>query len=382
VAQRRAGLNASALFNRQSNKGNYMHSTGKRLLVDAAGKVYIEEFEPPTPGPGQILVRVTTTQVSAGSEMNVVRRRRQAAAEERADFAAQSIGYTALGRVAAIGAGISDFAIGDRVLCSGNHSTHWLVTPADALSPVGIPQQFSIEKIEEQLSDVEAAFSVLGDIALHGVRLAQLQIGESVAVHGLGVIGQLSVQLCRLSGAHPIIGVDPFPERLQQAAALGASHLLAADADNLVEQIQAITRHAWRWRGSLPGMEPGIGADVQLHCTSVISNYPTLIKAAADRGRIILVGATAGSVPLESNELFRRELTLRGSYQTGMTDPHPYWPWSRARNRQIIRDLILRQQLAVQPLVSHVVPYTDAPALYDLMMNGGAGWMGVFFTWE
>ena len=358
-----------------------MGDTGKRLLVDASGKVYIEEFEPPKPGPGQILVRVTTTQVSAGSEMNVVRRRRQATPEERSSFAPQSIGYTAIGQVAEIGAGITDFAPGERVLCSGNHASHWLVTPGAALSPVGIPQQFTIEKIPAGLSDVQAAFSVLGDIALHGVRLAQLQIGESVAVHGLGVIGQLTVQLCRLSGAHPIIGVDPFPERLTQAAALGSSHLLAVDGGNLVERIQQITTHPWRWRGSLPGMEPGIGADVQLHCTSDISNYPTLIKAAADRGRIILVGATSGSVPIESNELFRRELTIRGSYQTGMNDPHPYWPWSRPRNRQVFHDLVLRGQVVVKPLLSHVIPYTEAPALYDLMMNGGAGWMGVCFTW-
>lgn len=358
-----------------------MSNTGKRLLVDAAGQVYIEEFAIPTPGPGQILVRTTTTQVSAGSEMNVVRRRRQASAAEQATFAPQSIGYTAIGEVAAIGAGVTDFAVGDRVFYSGNHSTHWLVTPAKALETVGIPQEFTIEKIPAGLSDLEAAFCVLGDIALHGVRLAQLQIGEAVAVHGVGVIGQLAIQLCRASGAYPVIAVDKVAERLAQAQNLGATNLINAQTEDVIERIRALTAVPWRWRGALPGMEPGIGADVQLHCTSDISNYPTLIKAAADRGRIILVGATSGSVPIESNELFRRELTLRGSYQTGMSDAHPYWPWTRARNRRIILEMITRGDLQVKPLISHVVPYQEAPPLYDLMMNAGPGWMGVFFTW-
>jgi threonine dehydrogenase-like Zn-dependent dehydrogenase len=359
-----------------------MTQIGKRLLVDAAGQVYIDEYPVPDPRPDQVRVRITITQVSAGSEMNVVRRRRQASAEEQRTFQPQAIGYTAIGVVEAVGSQVQDYAEGERVLCSANHCTHWLVAPELVLARAASPEQYSIEKAPAGLSDSEAAFSVLGDIALHGVRLGQLQIGESVAVHGLGVIGQLTVQLCRLSGAHPVIGVDLMEERLNQALALGASHVLNAQSEELVAQLRGLTATPWRWRGVLPNMPPGAGPDVQFHCTSHIGNYPTLIKAAADRGRIILVGATSGSVAIESNELFRREITLRGSYQTGMIDAHPYWPWTRLRNHHVIRDLIQRGQLSVKPLISHVVHYTQAPPLYDLMMNGGQGWMGVHFTWE
>jgi len=357
-------------------------TTGKRLIVDPAGALRIESFAVPTPGPGQILVRTKVTQVSAGSENNMVRRRRNASAEEQRTFAPSGLGYTAVGEVAAVGAEVSDFAPGDHVLCNGNHASHWLVTPAAKQDEASIPQQYYIEKVPAGVSDTAACFAILGDVALHGVRLAQLQIGESVAIHGLGVVGLLTLQLCRLSGAHPLIGVDLVEHRLAQATALGADHLVDASAADVVEQIRNLTQIPFRWRGALPGLAPGAGAEVQLHCTSFIGNYPTMIRAAADRGRIILVGATSGSVSIESQELFRREITMRGSYQTGMIDPYPYWPWSRARNRHVMLDLIARKQIEVEGLISHVVPYTEAPALYDLMAQGGEGWLSVFFTWD
>lgn len=355
---------------------------GKRLVIDATGSVSVEAFAVPVPGPGQILVRTKVTQVSAGSEINMVRHRRHATADQRATIAPSGLGYTAVGEVAAVGAGVTDFVPGDRVLCNGNHASHWLITPAAKLDEASIPQQYYIERVPAGVSDVAACFAILGDIALHGVRLAQLQIGESVAIHGLGVVGLLALQLCRLSGAHPLIGVDLVASRMAQAKALGADHLVDAQAEDVVAQIRGLTQIPFRWRGALPGLEPGAGAEVQLHCTSYIGNYPTLIRAAADRGRIILVGATSGSVAIESQELFRREITLRGSYQTGMIDPYPYWPWSRARNRQIMLNLIAREQIEVASLVSHLVPHTEAPALYELMAQGGEGWLSVFFTWD
>lgn len=358
-----------------------MQKQGKRLVVEPDGRVSIETFDVPEPRSDQILVRITTTQVSAGSEMNNIRRRRSAPSAEQASFSRQGIGYTAIGTIEAVGSAIQGFAPGERVFCNGNHCTHWLVTPSQMADYV-TSATFSIQKIPAGLSDAEAAFCVLGDIALHGVRLAQLQIGESVVVHGLGVIGQLSVQLARIAGAHPVIGVDMFDERLAQAQAFGATYTIDARTENVVARIQALTESPWRYRGYLPNLPPNVGADAQLHCTSNINNYPDMIRAAADRGRIILVGATNGSVPIESNELFRREITVRGSYQTGMEEPHPYWPWTRTRNRATILDLIARGELHVKPLISHLVPYTEAPALYDLMMNGGQGWMSILYTWQ
>lgn len=355
---------------------------GQRLVLTPTGQIEIEEFNVPAPASNQLLVRNRLTQVSAGSEMNGLRQRRNASPAEQAEFAPRGLGYTAIGVVEAVGSEIDQVAVGDRVLCAGNHASHWLVTPELEANETAIPEQFRVQKLPEDLSDVEIAFCVLGDVALHGVRRAQIQLGESVAVHGLGVVGLMALQLCRLVGAHPLIGVDLVAERLDLATQLGASHVVDAAKQDVVAGIHACTQLPWRWRGALPGMPQGCGAEVQLHCTSFIGNYPTMIKAAADRGRIILVGATSGSIAIESNELFRREIIMTGSYQTGMSDTHPYWPWTRARNQHVILDLIRRKQLQIDPLVSHVAPYTDAPQLFDRMMSAHEGWLSVFFTWD
>ena len=95
-----------------------------------------------------------------------------------------------------------------------------------------------------------------------------------------------------------------------------------------------------------------------------------------------MIGAPRGTVEIGAHELLRRELTVHGSYQTGMIDTHPYWPWTRERNRATILSMIQRGQIDVQSLTSHVVPYTEAPAMYDMMAEGFAEWMSVLFTWE
>jgi threonine dehydrogenase-like Zn-dependent dehydrogenase len=352
---------------------------GKRVRLNGDGSVGIESYDVPAPAPDQVLVRVSVTQVSAGSEVNGIRARRSG---NPGNFPSAGLGYTAIGRVAAVGAAVKGWEVGERVLCGGNHASHWLVTPRLGESPESIPQQYMLERIPDTLDDVSAAFCILGDIALHGVRRAQIELGDSVAVHGLGVIGLISAQLARLSGAHPVIGVDKVAARLELARTLGVSHVVDLRHEEAVDAIRTITANPWRFRGALPGLAADGGADVQLHCTSYIGNYPTLLKAAADRGRIVLVGATAGSVAIESHELLRRELKIMGSYETGLIDPHPYWRWSRARNRALIWDLIGRGQLAVKPLVSHVAHYSDAPDLYEQMAQGGEGWLGVHFTWD
>ena len=223
---------------------------GQRLVLTPAGQIEIEEFDVPAPASNQLLVRTLLTQVSAGSEMNGIRRRRTASPAEQAAFAPAGLGYTAIGVVEAAGSEINQVAVGDRVLCSGNHSTHWLVTPELKASDVGIRQQYSVQKLPDDLSDVEVAFCVLGDIALHGVRRAQIQLGESVAVHGLGVVGLMALQLCRIVGAHPLIGVDLVEERLALARQLGASHQIDAGSQDVVAEIHAHTQLPWRWRGA------------------------------------------------------------------------------------------------------------------------------------
>ncbi len=356
---------------------------GKRLALDEQGAVHIESFgvEPPTDH--QIVIRVACSQISAGSEMNVVRQRRQIPGAT-GPGASRTLGYTTVGRVLARGAAVTQWEIGERVLCFGNHGSHWTVTlEGDGAGGDVIPNQNLVERVPEALTDTEAAFAVLGDVALHGVRRAEIQIGESVAVHGLGAVGLLALQLARCAGAYPVIGVDVVDARLALAQELGASHVVDAAREDAAAAIHDLTRLPRTWTGWLPQVVPGTGAEVQIQASSNIQTYRTMLAAAADRGRLVMVGAAQHAVEIGAHELLRRELTVRGSYQTGQLEPHPYWPWTRARNRAIVLEMIARGALQVRPLISHVVPYTDAASVYAMLERGSASdWLSVFFTWE
>ena len=147
---------------------------GKRAVLQADGSVVIEEFEVPKPAPDQVLVRINVTQVSAGSEVNSIRQRRGGPI---GNFPQSGLGYTALGTVAEVGSEVTAGKLATVCLCGGNHGTHWLVTPRMAYLPAAVPQQFMLERLPDDLDDATAAFCVLGDIALHGIRRGQIQLG-------------------------------------------------------------------------------------------------------------------------------------------------------------------------------------------------------------
>jgi threonine dehydrogenase-like Zn-dependent dehydrogenase len=361
-------------------------STGQRIILETTGKIRIESFELPRLGPHDILVRTRLTQVSAGTEVNAIRARRSGA--PLGEVADLPLGYTSVGVVEAVGPEVAGLAPGDRVLGEGPHASHWLVTQAAPGSEYAQASEVGLLPVPDKVDDASAAFAILGDVALHAVQRAKIAIGESVAVHGQGVVGLIALRLARLSGAHPLIGVDVVDERLRVSKLYGASHVVNATSQDVAAAIHAATPVPRRFAGvAAAGLEPTSGADVQIHATSRIDVVPEILQAAADRGRIVIAGATAAwpdpgpTVPLSLDKLLRREISVVGSYETGFAVSHPYWPWARSRNHATVIELIRRGELDVRPLISHVVPYRDAPAIYDMLAAGAEGWLSVAFTW-
>jgi threonine dehydrogenase-like Zn-dependent dehydrogenase len=360
--------------------------SGQRIILEATGKIRIESFELPRLGPYDILVRSRLTQVSAGTEVNAIRARRSGAA--LGEITDLPLGYTSVGVIEAVGPEVTGLAPGDRVLGEGPHASHWLVTQAAPGSEYAAASEQSLLPVPDEVDDAAAAFAILGDVALHAVQRAQIAIGESVAVHGQGVVGLIALRLARLSGAHPLIGVDVVYERLRVSKLYGASHVVNATSQGVAAAIHAATAAPRRFAGvAAAGLEPTSGADVQIHATSRVDVVPDILQAAGDRGRIVIAGATAAwpdpgpTVPLGLDILLRREISVVGSYETGVAVSHPYWPWARSRNHATVIDLIRRGELDVRPLISHVVPYREAPAIYEMLAAGGEGWLSVAFTW-
>ena len=328
-------------------------------------RIVAEPYELPSPAPNQVLVKVNRSAISAGSEMNFVRHGPEAyGIVPKPGDASYNIGYMATGQVVALGDGVTQVSIGERVLTGSTHASHCLVD----LSKTGTV----MDRIPDNVSDDAACFAILGDVALHGVRRANLQIDQAVAVFGMGMVGQLTIQLARLSGAYPLIAVDLDDARLQMARAAGATHTINASREDAVARIRQITSELGRVTG----------AEVIFHCTQIAAILQSLLEACANRGRIILTGSPPGTATIRLQEdLLRREISITGIYESGMNEPHAYWAFTRERNRRACLRMMSQGTLMIEPLITHRVSFAQAQAMYDMMASSPSGWLGVVFGW-
>jgi threonine dehydrogenase-like Zn-dependent dehydrogenase len=332
----------------------------QRLMFSSSpSRVELESFEIPAPAPGQILVRNTRTQVSAGSETNFLRFGPKSYGLPDGTPRA-NIGYMTSGLVLAVGSKVKDYAVGDRVVTTAGHASHVLVD----VTPTA-----TIEHIPDGVADEVAGFIALGDVALHGVRRARLQIDQSVAIFGMGIVGQLVLQFARISGAYPLIAIDLVDERLELAKKSGATHVINAGREDVIARVKEITN--------------GAGAEAVIHCAQAASILQTAMECAADRGTVVLTGSPPGTATIRlKEELLRKELVLTGTYEAGLQQTHVYWPWNRARNRQACLRLMASGELNLSHLLTHVVPAAEAPAVYEKVLAGSTGWLGIVFKWD
>lgn len=266
------------------------------------------------------------------------------------------LGYCNVGRVAEVGARGTTLKVGDRVVSNGKHA-----------EVVSVPFNLCA-KIPDSVSDEEAAFTVLGAVALQGIRLAQPTLGETVVVTGLGLIGLLTVQLLQAHGCR-VLGLDFDPERLSLARRFGAEAVdLSAEQDPVIAA-QAFSR--------------GRGVDAVIVTASTKSSEP--IHQAAQmcrkRGRIVLVGVTG--LELSRADFYEKELTFQVScsYGPGRYDPNyeekgqdypvGFVRWTEQRNFEAVLDMMAGGRLDVGPLISHRFSIDQAEKAYELI--GGAG---------
>jgi 2-desacetyl-2-hydroxyethyl bacteriochlorophyllide A dehydrogenase len=340
-----------------------MSIAGERLVFRSDRRIDIEPFELPDPGPRQVLVRNDFTQVSAGTEMNFFRLN-----PETGPLVRERLGYMAVGEVVAVGGEAAGYAVGDRVVTNALHQSHWLVD-LDADPRGGTQSPFwYIDRLDPSIPGEQGGFVTLGDVALHGLRRAQPQIDESAAVIGCGLVGQLVIQLARIAGMHPVVAIDLVERRLERARISGATHVVDSGTSDAVAAVREIT---------------GDGAETVLPCAPVPSTLQPALEMAAKRGTISLVASIPGVAQIRlQDELLRRELTIIGTYEADMNAPSVYWPWSRARNRRAVQRLMAEGAIRLDHLVTHVVPHTEAEAMFAAMHDPGTDWMGVVLDWR
>ncbi|MER5302909.1 bi-domain-containing oxidoreductase [Streptomyces lasiicapitis] len=280
------------------------------------------------------------------------------------------LGYSLCGVVEQVGAGIDDVAVGDHVACAGNeHALHaelnWV--PKNLYTPV-----------PDGLAPRHAAFGTVGSIAMQGVRRGEPQLGDVALVIGLGLIGQLVVQLLTASGVR-VVGADPDPARCELAERLGA----AACGDPASTAVES----------AVAELTGGHGVDQVYLAAGGGSNQPVELAArlCRDRGRVVDIGKCRLDLPW--NAYYEKELDVRfsRSYGPGRYDPeyelegrdYPigYVRWTERRNLACFLDLVARDRVDVEPLVSHIADFDDAVETYQRLKDGDLKAVAVLFRY-
>jgi threonine dehydrogenase-like Zn-dependent dehydrogenase len=318
----------------------------------------MEEFPIPQPGERQVLLRTERTLVSAGTELTSLR-------GELATHSGFPLypGYSNVGVVEAVGPGVEQPKPGQRLLTMGGHASHILLD----LSP---EKGEYWQPLPDSLPSEQAVFGILGSVAMHGVRRAHPALGESAAIFGQGVVGQLILQLARLNGCRPVIALDLFEERLRRSEESGADYTVNVSSEDPVSAIARITADR--------------GADLLFEATRNPQTIPVMLGAAARGGRLLIVGSLPGEVSIDAfTQLQLRELSIIGVFQPAAPlFGHHYFPWTQRRNRQLFLELVNTGQVKVEHLITHRLPATSAAKAYSMIHKGRAGWLGIIFEWD
>ena len=346
------------------------------------GELKIENSPMPAIKAGGLLVRNHFSLISGGTErttVNLGQKSMVGKARARPDLAKQVIqqvkrdglistfrkvmdrmdspmplGYSSSGIVESVAEGAGEYTAGDFVACAGaGYANHAEV--------VFVPRNLCA-KIPEGVSVEDAAFTTLGSIALQGVRRAEPQIGENVAVIGLGLVGQITVQILKANGCR-VLGIDIDPEKVELAKKLGADSAVGA-------------QEAQR---TCDDFSHGMGMDSVIITAATTSSDPVIQagEISRDRGKVVMVGAVGMEVPRDI--YYAKELDLRlsrsygpGRYDTiyeekGIDYPIGYVRWTEKRNMEEFLRLVAKGQVSPGELVTHTFDFDDALNAYDII---------------
>ncbi|HEX3966287.1 MAG TPA: bi-domain-containing oxidoreductase [Trebonia sp.] len=364
-----------------------------------SGELVVLEVPAPTCRPGGVLVRSLFSLISTGTEMMKVSeasmsmvgmaRARPDQVRKVIDQVQQQgvvttykkvmnkldsytpLGYSLCGVVTEVGKGAEEFKVGQLVACAGNEQAlhaeyNWV--------PVNL-----CAAVPDRVLPEHAAFATVASIAMHGVRRSEVQLGETAAVIGLGLIGQLVVRLLVAAGVQAV-GVDPVPDRCRLAEKAGAVTCGSPDElDTILAELGRITS--------------GRGADHVFLSAGGSSNGPVeaAVKLARDRARIVDIGKMKLDLPW--NAYYEKELDVRfsrsygpGRYDTryeldGIDYPAGYVRWTEKRNLESFLNLVARNELEVETLVDGIFPMGEAVKVYEDLRSGTLKAIGVLLEY-
>ena len=363
------------------------------------GELKVEEVPNPVLRPGGVLVRNAYSLVSVGTEktkVNLAQKSILGKAKARPDQVKLvlnnikqeglistfkkamnkldtpiSLGYSSAGVVLSVGEGAEEFEISDRVACTGEgYASHSEI--------VFVPKNMCV-KVPEEVTLEQAAFTGVGAIALQGVRQAHLTLGERVAVIGLGLLGQLTVQILKANGCS-VFAVDLEKDKVRLSKELGAD-IGAVSGENDVEKL-------------VEGFSQGYGVDAVIITAATLSNEPIELagRISREKGRVVVVGAVKMDIPRKN--YFEKEISLvisrafgPGRYdkmfeEKGIDYPFGYVRWTARRNMEEFLELLKGGKVNVDKIITHRFSIDEASQAYEMIRTNKEKFLGVLFKYE
>lgn len=323
-------------------------------------RVELVEEELREPGRGEVLVESLYSLISTGTELTAYTGGFPAgsawASYVRYPF---KPGYSSVGRIVRVGEGVAALCEGDVVISDAPH-TELYVWPADRLV-----------RVPEGVEAAEAAFHTLGGGVMNCVRFAGVRLGESVVVVGAGLLGQLTIQLSRLSGGLPIVAVDLSDYRLELARESGADEVVNARAASAFETVARVTG--------------GRMADVVFEATGDPSAIPQAIRLARRIGRLVVLSSPRGPSILDfHDEVNAPSRIIIGTHFYTL---HPevetlHYPWTWRRDRELFLRMLGTGRVRVKHLISHVISFEETREAYEMLHSRRLECMGVLLKYR
>jgi bacteriochlorophyllide a dehydrogenase len=323
------------------------------IVFAAPNEVEIRTMELPEVGPRDVRIRTVCSGVSQGTERWLLTNRYRWTGG--VPQYPHHPGYQAAGIVEEVGADVRDLRPGDRVFAQGTR-----FADADARFGLGshtgglVQAREDVTLLDPSVDLAAASLLRMAGVSQHGVRLTRVDPGDLVAVIGLGMIGQMSAQAARRAGAR-VIAADVIPTRVEAAAAYSADRVVQASREDLAEVVHE---------------ERSEGADVVIDTTGISSMFTTCVDLVRWEGRVCLQGYYPDPIVVEFHPTHLKRATVT----------FPCWV-DREHDAELSADLAAGL-VVIEPLITHRIPYTDAVAAFDLVVNHPERSLGMVLQWS
>lgn len=324
----------------------------------ALGQVEIVEVEIPEPGPDEVAVRTVYSGISQGTERWSLTGRYNHADERPGENYPCFPGYQAAGVVEEVGEAVNDLQPGDHVMLQGTRfADPALANPGPGLAAhVGrlVATRDSVTPVSRDVDLAAASLYRMASVGRHGVRLAGVSANDVVCVIGLGMIGQMAAQAARRRGAH-VIGADLIAARVAAATQHSVDTGVDVTASSLDEAVRAVAED---------------GADVVIDTTGAAGIFDRCLELVRHEGRICLQGYYPDRISIDFHSAHLKRIAV-------------YFPcaWDADRDGELSVDLA-SGALSISPLITHRIPFTDAAAAYESVVERPAESIGMTFSWS